>query len=172
MPQSWFRCSPEPVSFSMFPRVDATLPQLWHFMSILKNFHDCYKEISATQQKKYLTELQIEAKLTLMLGDKRVAQTAGEREVLVKDFRIHGIHSCWWEGLEELNLKIIALLYEWENLTHYYKSITGPFKHNESFAENMPSGKFLSYRIFFFNFTFQFSLLCYLLFKLILHIHL
>lgn len=44
--------------------------------------------------EKYLTELQIEAKLTHMLGDKGVAQTAGEREVLMKDFRMKGIHSC------------------------------------------------------------------------------
>lgn len=47
-------------------------------------------------RKKNLTEVQTEfgVELTLMLGDKQEAQTAGEREVLMKDFKKEGIHSC------------------------------------------------------------------------------
>lgn len=58
--------------------------------------HDGYAEISATSQKKNLTELETEfgVKLTLMLGAKREAQTVREREVLMKDFKMDGIHSC------------------------------------------------------------------------------
>lgn len=126
--------------------------------------------------EKNLSELQTElgVKLTLMLGDKREAQTAGVRQVLMKDFKMEGIHSCWWEGLEELNLQIIALLQEWEKkFTHYYKSIIEPFKHIESFSENMPSVALRSHRDFFFqlcSFIIQFSLLSYLLFNGIIHI--
>lgn len=171
MPQFWFRCSPEPISFSTSPSrrsqlcKTATLPQLWNLRSLLKILHDGYAEISATSQKKNLTELETEfgVKLTLMLGAKREAQTVREREVLMKDFKMDGIHSCWWEGLEELNLQIIALLQEWEKkITHCYKSITEPFKHIESFSENMPSVELWSHRKFFSNFVpLQFSFPCY-----------
>lgn len=32
--------------------------------------------------------------MTLMLGDKREAPTAGEREVLLKDVSMEGIYAC------------------------------------------------------------------------------
>lgn len=62
-----------------------------------ENLDVCYTETSATsQEKQNLTELRTELgiKMTLMLGDKREAPTAGEREVLLKDVSMEGIHAC------------------------------------------------------------------------------
>lgn len=126
--------------------------------------------------EKYLTELQTEfgVELTLILGDKKEAQTAGEREVLMKDFKMEGIHSCWWGGLEELNLRITALLQEWKKqhslLQKHHRAIQAHWK---PFWKHAFCGAMEPQEIYFqpCSFTIQFSLLCYLLFNVMIYIH-
>lgn len=136
-----------------------------------------HRDLSYLPGKKNLTEPQTElgVKLTLMLGDKREAQTARERGVLMKDYKMEGIHSCWREGLEKLNLQINALLQEWEKnhslLQKHQRAIQAHWKlfWKHAFCGTMEPQEFFFQLC---SFTIQFSLLCYLLFNVIIHIHL
>ena len=181
-PQFWCRCSPEPVSFSTSPREHHSSIKVQHGRNCETSCQFWETRTTATQRsqlpprkKKDLTELQteFEVKLTLTLRDKREVQTSAEREVLLKDFKMEGIHSCWREGLEQPNLQIIALLQEWEKnhslLQKHHRAIQAHWKLSWKHAF---CGAMEPQEIFFqlCSFTIQFSLLCYLLFNVIIHI--
>lgn len=164
MPQSWFRCSHEPIFFHV--------PQgRCNTATVVTPHVSSEKFCMAAAKRSQLTT----RKISHWTSDRSKIDTClGIREWHIQQ----GRENHWWKTSEcrefiladEKTLKsqpknycIVVRIRK--KITLYYKSITRPFKHIESFSENMPSSKFLSYGILFFlilYFNFPHHVSCYL----------